>query len=339
MSQLSPTLTPAPAPPEVPATAGVGLRGLGAVYLELAKARLSFLVVVTTAVGYLVAARGQADGWVLLWTVVGASLAAGCANALNQVIEVERDARMRRTAGRPLPSGRIGVIHAAAVAVLAGGVGLTILAAMVNALTAALGLLTIAVYLLIYTPLKVRSTLNTLAGAVVGAIPPMMGWAAATGRIDDGAWALGALLFVWQIPHFLALAWMYREDYERGGYRMLPAVDPTGVVTCRTVLMWSAALVPVALTALFVGVSGYLYAVCSIVLGAWLLKLALAMYGQRSHAAARKLFLATVMYLPLLMGVMVLDGPREGSGFTAEGSIPTAVALPVVEPRTLNPDR
>ena len=312
-SSLSPTnpATAAVAAELSPIPRRLGLRGMGRMYLELAKARLSGMVVVTAAVGYLVGARGRVDGWTLLWLVVGTSLAAGCANAMNQVLEAERDAKMGRTARRPLPSGRMGLIHAAAAAVLAGGAGMTLLAAMINGLTAALALLTIAVYLLIYTPLKVRSTLNTLAGAVVGAIPPMMGWAAANNSLEAGAWALAALLFVWQVPHFLALAWLFRDDYERGGYRMLPLVDPTGVLTCRTVLMWSAALVPVALTVMLAGVSGYVYALCSMALGGWLLTLAWGMHRDRSHASARRMFLATVMYLPILMAAMVLDDPGQ----------------------------
>jgi heme o synthase len=322
MSQVSSSLTPT-------VSDRTALRQLGRMYLELAKARLSGLVVVTTAVGYLVASRGHMDVTTFLWTILGTCLAAAAANTLNQVMEVERDARMPRTAGRPLPAGRMSVPHAAAAGVLAGGAGLTILAAAVNALTAGLALLTIAVYLLVYTPLKSRSTLNTLAGAVVGAIPPMMGWAAATGRIDAGAWALGALLFVWQVPHFLALAWMFRKDYELGGYRMLPSVDPTGSITCRTVLMWSAALVPVAWTATAVGISGSVYGVVSIALGIWLLYLAGVMYRRRTQAAARRLFLATVTYLPLLMIVMVLDGPATRKAGSGVGTSMRAATLPV----------
>lgn len=291
-------------------SAAHGLRRVWRMYMELTKARLSMLVVVTTAVGYMAGARGRLDWAVFFWTVLGTSLAAACANAMNQVIEVERDAKMPRTAGRPLPSGRMSPLHAATVAVLAGGLGVTLLAAMVNGLTAALALLTIGLYLLVYTPLKVRSTLNTLAGAVVGAIPPIMGWTAARGTIDAGAWSLGAILFVWQIPHFLALAWMYKGDYELGGFRMLPSLDDEqGSITRRTVLMWTAAMIPVGLTASWVGITGYWYAACSVVLGVWMLRLAMRFYADPQRAAARKLFLASVLYLPLVMAAIVLDPP------------------------------
>lgn len=307
MTQLSTSLTPEISPVQ-------GVHGLGRLYLELTKARLSFLVVVTSAVGYLAGARGVVDWAIFLWTVIGTSLAAACANAMNQVIEADRDALMPRTAGRPVPSGRMGPMHASIVAVVSGGVGLTILAALVNGLTAGLGVLTIGLYLLVYTPMKVRSTLNTLAGAVVGAIPPVMGWTAARGTIDAGAWALAAILFVWQIPHFLSLAWMYKHDYELGGYRMLPNVDDeAGSITRRTVLMWSAALLPIGLSAAWVGITGYWYAICSVLLGVWILVLALRFYRDPQRASAKKLFLASVIYLPLVMLAIVLDPPVEPS--------------------------
>jgi protoheme IX farnesyltransferase len=311
------------------------------IYTELAKARLSALVVITTAVGYAMGAAGEIEWGRLLLTLLGTALAAGSANGLNQVMEQDRDARMPRTRTRPLPSDRIHVLHAAVVCVMMGGAGLTILAAAANLLTASLGLTTILLYLLLYTPLKVRSTLNTLVGAVVGAIPPMMGWTAATGEIGAGAWVLAATLFVWQIPHFLALAWLYRKDYELGGYRMLPIIDPTGVITCRAVLMWSLALVPVTLAATWIGMAGWFYAAASLVLGAWLIRLAALLYRKRTNDEARKLFLATVMYLPLLLGLMVLDrtaGQSDDLLFQpAIAPAPAAVSSPATAPSTAPP--
>ena len=328
MTQVSQSMTAATAGDVQPAVAA---RQWWGVYLELGKARLSGLVVITTAVGFIMASPGisataGAIDWMrLLWTLLGTSLAAGAAGALNQVVEEERDARMPRTRNRPLPAGRIGTIHAAMVGVVWAGVGVTLLAAMVNLLTAGLALLTILLYLLVYTPLKVRSTLNTLAGAVVGAVPPMMGWAAASGRIEPGAWVLAATLFVWQIPHFLALAWMYRKDYELGGYRMLPIIDPTGSITCRAVLMWTLALLPVTLAATWVGITGWVYAVGCVGLGLWMLRLAAALYRGRTNAEARRLFLATVVYLPLLMGLMVLDRGGDAVPDMVKGAKPQAV--------------
>lgn len=337
MTQLPQSMpAPAAAPPSAIARPLSALRQWWSIYMELAKARLSALVVITTAVGFIMGSssglgvEGGIDWLKLLWTLLGTSLAAGAAGALNQVIEEERDQRMPRTRNRPLPSGRIGSIHAAMMGVLWGGVGVTMLAAMVNLLTAGLGLLTILLYLLVYTPMKVRSTLNTLVGAVVGAIPPMMGWAAATGHIEPGAWVLAATLFVWQIPHFLALAWMYRKDYELGGYRMLPIIDPSGAITCKAVLMWTLALLPVTLAATWVGVAGWVYAVGSVMLGAWMLRLAAGLYRRRDNADARRLFLATVMYLPLLMALMVLDRGAPGTAGTPGNDIATPHAAEII---------
>ena len=286
------------------------LRPSVGVLFELTKARLSLTVVLTAAVGYVVASGAQIGWWRLLWTVVGTSLSAGSANAFNQVLEMKRDARMCRTRGRPLPSRRITPRRAVQWSVLMGLAGCTLLALAVNVLTAALAALTIAVYLVLYTPLKLRTTLNTLVGAVCGALPPLMGWAAATGRLDTGAWALALILFVWQIPHFMALAWLYRKDYRRGGFRMLPALDPTGRLVGTVALLYSLALVPAALTATLLGVAGAAYAVGSIVLGVGLLAMTGRFYRHLNCRCARGLFVASVIYLPLLMGLMVLDrGP------------------------------
>ena len=277
------------------------------IYMDLAKARLSMLVVVTTMVGYLLASNAGVDWLALLITIVGTALSAACANAFNQIIETKRDAVMPRTQRRPLPSGRIGRVHAIVFATVCGVVGVGLLWLAINPLTAMLSALTIGIYLLVYTPMKTRSTLNTLAGSVVGAIPPIMGWTAVRGQIDDGAWVLAAVLFIWQIPHFLALAWLYREDYERGGYRMLPIIDPSGRITARTSLLWTLALLPVGVVSLLLGVTGWWALFGSLLLGAWLLRHAITLTRKRDSIAARKLFLASVMYLPLLLGIMVID--------------------------------
>ncbi|MBI1374139.1 MAG: protoheme IX farnesyltransferase [Phycisphaera sp.] len=314
---------------------GLALRHWWRVYCDLSKARLSMLVVITTAVGFVLASGSTIDWLMLLWTVLGTTMAAASANTMNQVMEIERDRRMRRTQSRPLPSGRVGVVHAATFGVLIGGLGVTLLAVAVNTLTAALALLTILLYLVVYTPMKPRTTLNTLVGAVVGAIPPMMGWTGATGGVELGAWLLFATLFAWQIPHFLALAWMYREDYERGGYRMLPIIDPSGRITCRAVVMWCLALLPITLALSAVGVTGVFFAVGAVALGAWLLKLGVELNRRCNEQHARKVFLASVLYLPLLMGLMLLDrGPNAHRPSltttpTATVTAPVSVAVPV----------
>jgi protoheme IX farnesyltransferase len=204
-----------------------GKRGLLAMYLELSKARLSSLVVLTTAVGYVMATpAGGVINWKrLLVTVVGTALAAACANAFNQVVETRRDGLMERTRRRPLPSGSLGARHATLFALATGYAGIGTLAYAVSVDAAMLALLTILLYIGVYTPLKTRSPLNTLAGAVCGAIPPMIGWEAAAGTLGPGAWILAGVLFAWQLPHFFALAWRYREDYARGGFAMLSVRD------------------------------------------------------------------------------------------------------------------
>lgn len=281
-------------------------RWLG-IYCDLSKARLSAMVVATTAVGFVISSRGQIDWLTLLFTVIGTTLAAACANALNQQREVARDARMIRTRNRPLPAGRLSGAHALIVGAVWGVIGIALLYRLANPLTAGLAAANIAIYVLLYTPAKSRSTLNTLIGAVVGAIPPMMGCAAATGHIGAIGWALGAVLFVWQVPHFLALAWMYREDYRRGGFRMLPVVDPEGRLTSRVVCMYCLLLSPTAVMLTLVGGAGWLYAFGSIVLGVWMLYLAAQLVQQRTDLRARRVFLASLVYLPLLMGLMLID--------------------------------
>lgn len=281
--------------------------GLVSAYLELSKFRLSLLVLLTTAVGYVLAAGGI-DWLRFSITLVGTALAAFGANAFNQVLEKDRDRRMLRTRTRPLPSGAISPRAAVAYALAVGLGGPLLLAVAVDLWAGALALGCALLYVVVYTPMKVRSSLNTLVGAVVGAIPPLIGWVAASGELAGGAWVLAAILFVWQIPHFLALAWLYREDYERGGFRMLPMGDRGGEMTCQAVVLYSLALVPVTLMLTGVGAAGIWYASGAVLLSSALIALAVRLYGVRSDANARRVFLASVIYLPLLLGLMVVDG-------------------------------
>ena len=279
--------------------------------LELGKARLSALVVVTTLAGYLMAAR-PLPGWGhLAATLLGTTLCAFGANGFNQVLERDRDALMVRTRERPLPAGRVGVRAAAlwSGAVVALGTGL--LLALVNAAAAALALGTVLLYVLVYTPLKPRSTLNTLAGAICGAIPPLIGWSAVTGGVfggdQGGGWWLALLLFVWQVPHFLSLAWLYRDDYRRAGFKMLPLQDPRGDRTFRFLMLYAWVLLPLGLLATFVGLTGAVFAVGSLLLGGAWLWLGMRCYRDRSSLNARRVFLGSVIYLPLVLGLMVAD--------------------------------
>jgi protoheme IX farnesyltransferase len=279
-------------------------------YLELVKPGLTGLVLATTALGYLLAPGAVVDPWRLLAAVLGTALVGGGANGFNQWWERGRDARMERTRHRPFPTGRLapgaGFAFSAGITLA----GWALLLAWVNPLTALLSFLSWAVYLFVYTPLKPRTSLNTLVGAISGAIPPVMGWTAATGRLEPGAWVLFAILFVWQIPHFLAIAWLYRTDYARGGFRMLPVVDPEGRATFRIVVLYCIGLIPVAWTATLAGLSGWIHLLGSTLLGLVLLAHGLRLYRERTDEAARGLFLASIVVLPALLILMVVDPTR-----------------------------
>jgi protoheme IX farnesyltransferase len=308
-------------------------RGLLGHYSTLTKARLSLLVLWTTAVGFVLAAEsiGILDGMLMLWTLLGTALAAGSANTFNQILEIDADARMVRTKQRPLPAGDLSRRHALLLATILGVGGVALLALLVNTLAAGLALLTILIYVLIYTPMKQRTSLNTLVGAVCGAIPPMIGWAGAAGTLDAGAWVLGGILFIWQLPHFLALAWLYREDYERGGYAMLPHVDRTGAMTCRIVVLTSLMLIPLGLTATLLGLAGWIYTAGSIALGLWMFRLGVRLQATRADVDARRVFLASIIYLATILVLLVADRgtvhPRH------PGHLPT-IASPAGPPAT-----
>ncbi len=275
------------------------------IYLELAKARLGTLVVLTTIAGYVLGARGDGRFLTLVWTVLGTALTAFGANILNQVWEIDRDRRMIRTRNRPLPAGRISRQLAILWGVASAITGLIVLSTGTHLLTAGLALLVILLYVFVYTPMKVRTPLNTVVGAVCGAVPPMMGWAAATGGLEVGAWVLGGILFIWQIPHFLALAWLYREDYARGGFRMLPVIDPQGRLSGRVALFYAACLLPISAAVFLAGISGLVYLVGAIVLTIGFSAFALVFCKARTEVAARRLFLASIIYLPILLCLMV----------------------------------
>jgi protoheme IX farnesyltransferase len=282
-------------------------RSLLADYLELAKARLGALVVLTAFVGYVLGSRGDVSLAVMAAAVIGTALSSFGANILNQWWEAEPDRLMRRTRQRPLPAGRIDRRMAAMLGLLTSAIGLGVLAIGTNRLTTLLSLFVILLYILVYTPLKVRTPLNTMVGAICGAVPPMMGWTAATGRLDAGAWILGGILFAWQIPHFLALAWLYRDDYARGGFRMLPAVDREGRLTGRLAFLYAAALLPITAALSAFGVTGGAYLVTSQVVGLLFVGLGWVFLRARSQQSARRLFLASILYLPVLLGLMVVD--------------------------------
>lgn len=278
-------------------------------YFELTKPRLTLLSVLTTLAGYYLGARGNVSLLPLFATLGGTYLVgSGCA-VLNMVIEREQDRMMKRTSGRPLPSGRVNSNEALIIGIGLSVVGLLSLALTANLPAALIAGATLISYVFLYTPLKRRTTLNTIVGAVPGALPPMIGWAAATGGLDIGAIALFALVFFWQMPHFLALAWMYRKDYARAGYKMLPSVDPEGDATSRQILLYVAALLPVSLIPTLVGISGPVYFFGAVVLGLLFLWFSFRFALHRENRAAKSVFHFSLLYLPILLLAMAIDGP------------------------------
>lgn len=298
----------------LPAAAGL-LRTRVRAYLELSKARLSLMVVITTLLGFVLGSSGHSLDWAaLVATLVGTTLAAFGANSFNQWLEVDRDRRMRRTQSRPLPAGLLRESEAGAFAAACSIVGPLVLLWFVNLPTGLLGLGTVALYTLVYTPMKVRSVGNTFVGAIVGALPPVMGWVAAGRPLMAAEPALLAgLLFAWQMPHFLALAWLYREDYQRGGFRMLPCVDATGVWTAWTATVYAVALLPITLGLWIVGACGAWYACGATLATVLLILLSVRLIFVRSNANAKRLFLASIAYLPLVLLLIGLDRPS-GAG-------------------------
>jgi protoheme IX farnesyltransferase len=276
-------------------------------FLSLTKPRLNSLVVVTAAIGYYLGAGGDLHVGALIQAVLGIALVAGGAAGLNQIYERDTDSLMFRTRMRPLAAQRVTTGEALVFSLALAAVGLGIVAVRSNLLAAFLTLLTLVSYNLVYTPMKRRSQLATLVGAVPGALPPMIGWVAARGALTAEAWALFAIVFVWQIPHFMAIAWLYRADFGRAGFPLLPVVEPSGKSTARQAVLFSLVLVPLSLVPYFLRMSGPAYAVGAVAGSAGLLWLAISFGLKRSDERARLLFLGSITYLPLLWGMLILD--------------------------------
>jgi protoheme IX farnesyltransferase len=289
------------------AVAPLSARARLAAYIELTKPRITFLIVLTSAAGFCLGSRGSVDYVLFVHAMLGIALLSSGIGTLNQFLERDLDGLMRRTADRPLPSGKLLPFEALWFGVLLTATAEVYLALFVNALTAIIGLTVIAGYLFLYTPLKTRTTLSTVVGAFPGAVPPLIGWTAARGQIDVAAWVLFAILFLWQFPHFLAIAWMYREDYGRAGIRMLPVVEPDGRVTGQQIIAYALMLIPVSLLPTVLGISGRVYLFVALALGLMFLASSVRAALSKSNQHARQLLLASVLYLPLLFGVMVLD--------------------------------
>jgi protoheme IX farnesyltransferase len=282
-------------------------KGWVSVYAELFKARLTFLVLLTTLVGFYLGFRGPVDYLLMIHTLVGTALVASGASALNQLWERKYDAKMRRTQSRPLPSGRLQPQTVFLVGVISAGLGLLYLAIAVNVLTASIGAVTLISYLFVYTPLKRITWLNTAVGAVPGALPPLMGWTAARGQLTGEGWALFAILAFWQLPHFLAIAWIYRDEYARAGFKMLPVLDPDGHRTGRQTVSHTLGLLPVSLCPFLFHLTGLIYLAGAVALGLLFLWFAIRFSRDLTVTRARQLFYASILYLPLLLALMVLD--------------------------------
>jgi protoheme IX farnesyltransferase len=274
---------------------------------EMAKPGITLMVVLTAGLGFLLA-RGESFSFLLLvYTLLGTGLVSAGGSVLNHVLEREPDALMQRTANRPLPAGRMDPDVALAFGVSLGLAGLAELALTVNLLTALLGAVALAGYVFVYTPLKRVTSLATVVGAVPGAIPPMMGWSAVRDHLDPAAWVLFGILFFWQMPHFLAIAWLCREDYARGGFPMLTVEDTDGGRTARQMILYGAALIPVSLLPTVLGLMGGVYFAGALVLGLAYLGFGFGFARTRSTSGARRLMLASILYLPAVLLAMLLD--------------------------------
>ena len=271
--------------------------------MELTKPRITFLVLITTLVGFYMGSRESLNLVLMLHTLLGTALVASGASALNQYFERELDARMMRTRNRPLPDGRLLAADALIFSFLISGAGVAYLMFFVNSLTGALGAATLAGYILVYTPLKTRTTLCTIIGAFPGAAPPVMGWTAARGEVDAIALSLFAILFLWQMPHFFAIAWIFTEDYKRAGF----SIHPSGERTGRQIILYCCALIPISVLPTFFGLTGMLYLLGAILLGFVYLGYGFAVALFRSNTHAHRLLRCSVLYLPALLVLMMID--------------------------------
>jgi protoheme IX farnesyltransferase len=279
-------------------------------YLKLTKPRITLLILISTAVGYCFGIGSHLNAFTLLNALLGTTLMAAGAATLNQWYERNIDSKMNRTRTRPIPAGTIEAHHA-----LYFGTALSILGAMdlwsfTNMLAAALGLITSFAYLFVYTPLKQKTSICTTIGAVPGAIPPLIGFAAASGHLNLQAWVLFGILFLWQFPHFHAIAWMYREDYARGDIKMLAATHPDGKALSRQIIVTLLLLIPITLAPAFVHMAGEVYFIAALLLGIGFLYFGVQICIERSYARARRLLLASVIYMPVLFAFLVFDNPK-----------------------------
>ena len=276
-------------------------------YIELIKPSILIMVLITTLLGYYLGNEGVMSWIRLIWTLLGTGLSAGGASALNQYLERDQDKLMDRTCNRPIPAGIIQPQNALLFGVSAVIMGSLILVLKINILTGFLSLLTAFMYVLIYTPMKKLTWLNTSLGSIPGALPPLGGWVAATGNIDSGGWILFAILYLWQHPHFFAIAWMCKDDYQKAGFKMLPVIEPNGSRTIRQIFWHLSLLFPVCFLPFIIGMSGNIYLFGATILTLWYFLSAIPMLKEKSSKNASRILKASVLYLPLLMMIIIID--------------------------------
>jgi heme o synthase len=292
---------------EVQETRAIGFREKVLAYIELTKPRIAFMLVLTSAAGFYLGSAGGFDAALFANSMVGIALLAFGVATLNQYLERRIDILMERTAKRPLPTGKLTAAEALVFGAVLCATAEIYLFFLVNGLTAVLGLSVIVGYVLIYTPLKTRTSASTAIGAIPGAMPPLMGWTAASNHIDLSAWALFVLLFLWQFPHFFAIACMYKEQYAKAGIKMLPVIEKDGTITARQIVLFTVMVLPVSVAPFFLGFSGLIYLAGACVLGVWFLWASIAAARAKTFEKSRKLLLVSVLYLPAIFTLMVLD--------------------------------
>ncbi len=285
----------------------IGLRDKLSAYFELTKPRIAFMLVLTSAAGFYLGSENGFNVILFINAMIGIALLAFGVATLNQFWERKSDALMKRTANRPLVTGRITAKEALIFGILQCAIAEIYLTFLVNGLTAILGLLVFIGYVLLYTPLKSRTSASTAIGALPGALPPLMGWTSASNEITLGAWTLFAMLFLWQFPHFLAIAWMYRDQYAKAGIKMLPVVEPEGKLTARQIVTFTILLLPVSIAPFFLGLAGWIYLIGACVLGIWFLYGSIQAARFKTNEKARQLLLISVIYLPLIFLLMVFN--------------------------------
>lgn len=285
----------------------IGLKEKASAYFELTKPRIAFMLVLTAAAGFYLGLKGNFEIVPFLNSMIGIALLAFGVSTLNQYIERQTDVLMERTAKRPLPATKVSPMEALIFGTLLCVVAEIYLAVLVNPLTAGLGLIVIVGYVFLYTPLKTKTSASTAIGAIPGAMPPLMGWTSAANEVSLPALILFAMLFLWQFPHFLAIAWLYREQYKKAGILMLPVVEPDGKMTARQIVIFAIMLLPISLAPFFVATSGWFYLGGAIILGLWFLYESVSMAREKSNKSAKRLLLVSVIYLPLIYGLMVVN--------------------------------